>query len=76
MSLSTQLWQAGPQGSSGSGWFIPRQRVPSPVWSSDWDKTRDTGVDRGRGVGWLDDEGWLGLEVLRGGDRKAHLALN
>ena len=46
------------------------------MWSSDWDKTRDTGVDRGWGVGWLDDEGWLGLEVLRGGDRKAHLALN
>ena len=46
-------------------------RVPSPVRSTDWDKTQGTGVDWGLG-GWLDDEGtiglaWLGLEVLRRG---------
>lgn len=69
--LEHHSWgRLGPRATRG-GWFIPMHRVPSPVRSTDWDKTRGTGVDWGLG-GWLDDEGtiglaWLGLEVLRRG---------
>ena len=59
-----------PEHTAGAGWapgqlwewvVYPQAEGSIPVRSSDWDKTRDTGVDRGWGVGCLDDEGLAGV---------------